>query len=444
MFTADLIRLVTLDPGHFHAALFQKVTLPGVSNEAFVYAPLAKDVMLHLDRIAGFNARHEDPTCWKLRTYFGPDYFERLIAERPGNVAVLSGNNHGKIDRVNQLVDQKVNVLADKPWIIDARDFPKLEKALNAAEANEVVAYDAMTQRYEISSLLKRELVNDQNVFGAPLSGSPAEPGVSTQSVHYLSKLVAGEPNLRPPWFFDTQQQGEALTDVGTHLVDQVQWTLFPNQSIEHENDIRVLDAERWPTILTLDQFTRITGHRKIPEYLRKTVDSGCLHYCCNNRILYTIRGLYVQLDMRWHFADTSGGGDTEVSIFHGSKSRIEVRQEREQNYLPQVYVIPNQAGNKAEVREALEHKLHSSPESLFGMTIKDEGTRMRVAIPDQGRSTHEGQFALLVKSFIEHVRTPRSLPSWERPYMLAKYYVTTKGVEIAQKRPISATAIRV
>jgi predicted dehydrogenase len=439
MSAANPIRLVTLNPGHFHAALFQKVMLPGVSGEAFVYAPLGEDVMLHLDRIASFNARHEDPTCWKLRTYLGPDYFERLIAERPGNVVVLSGNNHGKIDRVNQLIEQKVHVMADKPWIIDAKDFSKLEKALNTAEANEVIAHDAMTQRYEISSILKRELVNDQDVFGAALPGSPAEPGVSTQSVHYLSKLVAGEPNLRPPWFFDTQQQGEALTDVGTHLVDQVQWTLFPNQNIAYERDIRVLEGERWPTILTLDQFAYITGHRKMPEYLWKAVNSGCLHYCCNNRVLYTIRGIYVQLDMRWCFDDPSGGGDTDVSFFRGSKSRIEIRQEREQSYLPQVYVIPNQTGDKAEVRKALEHKLHSSLESVFGMTIEDEGDRMRIAIPDADRSTHEAQFTVLVKSFIEHIRTSKSLPNWERANMLAKYYVTTQGVEIARNSPIPA-----
>jgi hypothetical protein len=28
--------------------------------------------------------------------------------------------------------------------------------------------------------------------------------------VHYLMKTVAGVPNLRPVWFFDVTQQGEA------------------------------------------------------------------------------------------------------------------------------------------------------------------------------------------------------------------------------------------
>jgi hypothetical protein len=32
-------------------------------------------------------------------------------------------------------------------------------------------------------------------------------------------------------------------------------------------------------------------------------------------------------------------------------------------------------------------------------------------------------------------VHDPKALPAWEKPNMLAKYYVTTKGVELAQKQ---------
>jgi hypothetical protein len=34
---------------------------------------------------------------------------------------------------------------------------------------------------------------------------------------------------------------------------------------------------------------------------------------------------------------------------------------------------------------------------------------------------------------FFEYVTTPKSLPAWEIPYMLAKYAVSTKGVEIEE-----------
>jgi hypothetical protein len=46
----DSVRLITLDPGHFHAALFQKEMLPGIARQVHVYAPFGPDLLLHLNR----------------------------------------------------------------------------------------------------------------------------------------------------------------------------------------------------------------------------------------------------------------------------------------------------------------------------------------------------------------------------------------------------------
>ena len=70
--------------------------------------------------------------------------------------------------------------------------------------------------------------------FGEIVAGTEAEPGVYMESVHHLMKTVAGAPNIRPAWFFDTAEQGEGLNDIGTHLVDLVQWTLFPGRAIDY------------------------------------------------------------------------------------------------------------------------------------------------------------------------------------------------------------------
>jgi hypothetical protein len=61
--SADLVKrgkdvyLITLDPGHFHAALVQKFMLPGVSPDVRVFAPAGEDVEQHLKRIAGSGTR---------------------------------------------------------------------------------------------------------------------------------------------------------------------------------------------------------------------------------------------------------------------------------------------------------------------------------------------------------------------------------------------------
>ena len=90
------VKLITLDPGHFHAALVQKRMYPGVSNRVDIYAPLGFDLTEHLNRITRFNLRGEDPTAWKLEVHTGPDFFERLLRERPGNAVVISGRNQGR------------------------------------------------------------------------------------------------------------------------------------------------------------------------------------------------------------------------------------------------------------------------------------------------------------------------------------------------------------
>src|SRR5579871_2016256 len=295
-------RLITLDPGHFHAALIQKEMYTGVANRVAVYAPLGPDLIEHLHRIARFNLRPEHPTSWELDVHTGPDSLDRMLRERPGNIVVLSGRNRPKIHSIVRALDAGFHVLADKPWIIENVDLPWLEKAMAIARNRGLVAYDIMTERFEITSMLQRELVNDPDIFGTIEPGTADEPSVHMESVHHILKLVAGQPNLRPPWFFDIDEQGEALADVGTHLVDLVQWTVFPEQAIDCK-DIAVQAASRWPTQMTADQFRQVTG-----------VAGGPLDYYCNTRVSYALRGIHVKLDVLWRWEAASG--DTHFAVY--------------------------------------------------------------------------------------------------------------------------------
>jgi hypothetical protein len=105
MINAKKIQLITLNPGHFHAALVQKTMYADVDSVVHVYAPEGDDLKMHLDRINGYNSRTENPTHWKEEVYTGTDFFEKMIAEkkaRPNgeagrrNTVVLSGNNQKK------------------------------------------------------------------------------------------------------------------------------------------------------------------------------------------------------------------------------------------------------------------------------------------------------------------------------------------------------------
>jgi len=118
------VQLITLDPGHFHAALVQKKMYKEVGNSVQVYAPDGPDVQDHLNRINGFNTREENPTAWVEEIYTGPDFLEKMINDKKGNLVVISGNNARKTDYIMSSVKNGFNVLADKPMVIDPAKFP--------------------------------------------------------------------------------------------------------------------------------------------------------------------------------------------------------------------------------------------------------------------------------------------------------------------------------
>ena len=429
------VRLMTLDPGHFHAALIQKESYPGVDPTVHVYAPLGPDLLLHLGRVTAFNTRAERPTRWQLEVHAGPDYEQRMLREKPGNVVVLSGRNRGKIDRILAAVEAGLNVLADKPWLIDAHDLPKLERALALAREKRLVAYDVMTERSEITTILQRELAQDPEVAGAIGPGSEAEPAIEMESVHHILKLVAGAPNLRPAWFFDTAEQGEALADVATHLVDLVPWTLFPGQPIDARTQVTVLRARRWPTPLGGDQLRRVTGVKELPAELASRMSGDRLDYFANGEASFTVRGRHARVRVLWNYEAPAGAGDTHTAVVRGSLARLEIVQGAEQRWLPELYVIPVRASDAAKVRAALVRRVAALAAARPGLAVLDEGSRLRVVIPDRYRVGHEPHFAEVTERFLGYLKDPASLPAWEDANMLAKYRVTTEAVELSRRQ---------
>ena len=429
------VKLITYDPGHFHAALVQKEMYPGVSPQVDVYAPLGPDLLGHLARVSAYNLRPASPTAWRLDVHTGPDYLARMLREKPGNVVVLSGRNAGKIERVGAAVEAGLNVLVDKPWILGSADLPKLTHALEEADRRKLVAYDIMTERFEASNALQRALVMDPAVFGQIVPGTPAEPGVYIESVHHLMKVVAGAPNIRPTWFFDTDEQGEGLNDIGTHLVDLVQWTLFPDQALDYHKDVRVLSAQRWPTMIPRDQFKRVTG-QDIPAALSAKVKDGALEYFCNTLVSYTARGTHVKLNVIWDWEPPAGGGDSHFAYYRGTRAKVEIRQGTAEKYRPELYVVPNTPADKAAVLAAIQKKMAAVQTAHPGVAVEDRGAELRISIPDRLRIGHEDHFAQVTQRFLRYVRDRSTLPAWERPNMLAKYYVTTEGTALARKSP--------
>jgi predicted dehydrogenase len=408
-------KLIIVDPGHFHATLLQKDMYPWVDPRVTVYAPLGPELLDYLNRISLFNSRPVNPTRWTLDIHTSDDPMAEMLRARAGNIVVFTGKNRGKIDRILAALNAGLNVLADKPWIITSADLPKLEEALSLAQRKNLAAYDIMTERYEVTSQLQREFVNDRDLFGTLES-------VRARSVHHIMKVVAGTPLRRPPWFFDIDEYGEGLADVGTHVVDLVQWTAFPDQPLDYRKDIEILTGRRWPLQMTKQQFTKVTGDADFPAALSSHVHGGVLDYYCNNSVSYKLRGIPVEMEILWNW-EAAEGGDVYEASFRGTKSRVEIRQGKTERFIPEVYV----AGASA---AAVEKRVAALQSRWPGLAAVAAGNDIKIMVPEKFRVGHEEHFGQVTNHFFEYVTSPKSLPVWETPYMLAKYAVSTKGVE--------------
>lgn len=425
---SGMVKLITIDPGHFHAALVQKIMYDNVSPDVHVFAPEGPDVQQHLDRISSYNSRTDSPTSWNEIVYTGPDFFEKMLETKPGNVVVLSGNNLKKAEYVTKSVDAGLNVLADKPMIIRPEDFPVLEAAFkNAAEKN-LLIYDIMTERYEVTTILQKLLSQKPEIFGTLQKGSEKEPAISKISVHHFSKLVSGVPLKRPAWFFDVEQQGEGIVDVTTHLVDLVQWECFPEEVL-NPSDITMVSARRWPTILSLEDFRNVTGYETWPDYLQKDIKDGKLNVFSNGEMVYKIKDVFAKVSVEWHFMPPQGGGDTHYSVMRGTECDLVIKQGAEEKYIPTLYV-ENIKGSREEFLKKLNAAIGSLP--YDGLGLESTGKIVKINIPGKYRITHEEHFGQVTAKFLEYLKEGK-MPEWEVPGMITKYYTTTAGLKMAK-----------
>lgn len=435
--TDSMVRLMTLDPGHFHAALVQKSMYPNVDPTVNVYAPSGPDLQLHLDRIQAYNRRSEMPTTWNQKVYSGEDFMEKMLREKKGNVVVLAGNNQKKIDYIKQCVHAGLHVLADKPMAIDQKSFEVLKDAFTIASSNKVLLYDIMTERYEITNMLQREFSMIPDIFGALQKGTPENPAVTKESVHYFFKYVSGNVLTRPAWFMDVAQQGEGIADVTTHLVDLVQWACFPEQAINYNNDVQLNSTRRWSTDMTLSQFNKITKLSGFPAYLKKDiVNDTILKVFSNGEINYQLKGIHAKVSVIWNYQAPEGAGDTHNSIMRGTLANLVIKQESQQKR-PVLYIEAQQAITLDYENKVLD-KLKTLQEKYPGVELKKLANGWEVLIPEKYNEGHEAHFARVTEKFLESLKNGK-LPDWEVPNMIAKYYITTGALALARaNKPLS------
>lgn len=422
------VKLMTLDPGHFHAALIQKFPNAQLDSNVFVYAPNGPEVEGHLARINSYNKRDVSPTHWNTKVYRGPDFLEKMIAEKPGNVVVISGNNAQKVRYIQACIAAGLNVLADKPMAIQPADFDSLRTIFEMASKKGVLLYDIMTERYEITSILQKMLSQSPELFGTLEKGTPENPAITKESVHHFFKSVSGQPLIRPAWFFDVRQQGEGIVDVSTHLADLVFWTCFPEQIIDYEQNIHILKARRWATTMTPLQFRQVTNVSEFPAFLQKDLQhDSLLEVYANGETVFEVNGIVAKIAVTWNYQAPPGAGDSHFSLMRGTKATLTIRQGAAEAYRPTLYVEPATTDGRVLTEKALAQQLSKLAGAYPGLSYEPVGKAWKIVVPDRYHVGHETHFAQVTEKYLQYLIAGK-LPAWEVPNMLAKYYLTTKA----------------
>jgi len=412
--------LVVVNPGHFHAALTLRLAHPRLEDDVYVYAEDGPDLERFLAIVASFNARASNPTHWTLHVHRGGDYLERLIAERPGRLAIVAGRNDAKMGVIERLHAAGMAVLADKPWVIRADQLDAVRHVGSAPP----LAMDIMTERHEVCVRAMKALMQREEVMGTLHA-------LSLQSVHHLYKLVNGQPLVRPAWYFDVDAQGEGIGDVNTHLADLAQW-----MTGSHEGEL--IAARQWPTAVPLDLFQRITSLRDFPAKLAEHVSEGILHYLCNASVRYRLRGIGVELKTRWDRAIPQGGGDTHCFVARGTQADIEVRLDASTRFQTELSVRPH--APSAPYATALNAALTSMQATFPDLTAQPVNGAFRLAISPALRSTHEEHFALVLNEFlacIDRCECPANLGA----DLLSKYTLLQRARDLSHAAADEAPA---
>jgi predicted dehydrogenase len=361
-----------------------------------------------------------------LRT--GDRPLDELIAERPGEVAILAGRNDRKMAAMRRLHDAGFHLLADKPWMAEASGLDDLHHLM----AGGPLAVEMMTGRHDITSILTRKLVSERDVFGDFDVGS-GKPTIEISGVHHLEKTVNGRPLRRPPWYFDVRVQGDGLADIPTHMVDQVQRLVIAasRRASDAPPPLELLAARTWPTLVPRGLFARVTGQSEFPAELSDIVKGDELAYRANAELAFRLGRVTAALDTRWDLSAPPGGGDTHRSVIRGTRAEILIEQHAGTGFRRRLSVLPVRDGD--DVRAALTNAGAAWQAELPGLSIVPAGAACEIRVPPSLDVGHEAHFPLMLADFLALVEGGRMPPELASA-TLAKYTLLAHAAAAARR----------
>ena len=127
--------------------------------------------------------------------------------------------------------------------------------------------------------------------------------------------------------------------------------------------------------------------------------------------------------------------GNYILYLLHGSSflrnchSNLIIRQGKEQGFKPKLYIENSPAGKEYE--NELNRAFIELEKKYPGISLAKSAQGWEIVIPDNYREGHEAHFARVTEKYLSFLKSG-TMPAWEVPNMLAKYYTTTKALELS------------
>jgi hypothetical protein len=182
---------------------------------------------------------------------------------------------------------------------------------------------------------------------------------------------------------------------------------------------------------MSVNQFKTITKLNDVPPYIeRNKQDDSLLNIWSNGEINYMIKGIHAKVIVVWSY-QTESGKDSHYSIMRGTKANLVIRQGKEEDFKPVLYIEP--VKNSPAFQKLVEEEFKKVSTKFPGVELYKSAKGWSIILPDKLVEGHEAHFARVTNNFLDYLKN-KNLPSWEVPNMLAKYYTTTKALEVALK----------
>src|SRR5690606_12661996 len=164
--------------------------------------------------------------------------------------------------------------------------------------------------------------------------------------------------------------------------------------------------------------------------------EDGNLAVFANGEINYSLKGVHAKVSVIWNFEAPAGTGDTHYSIMRGQYANLIIKQGAEEQYKPVLYVESTGERDTETFEAALTQAVEQLGATYKGLAFEQLAPgRYRISVDPSLVTTHEEHFAEVTEKYLDFLQSG-TMPEWEVPNMIAKYYLTTKALEDAETVP--------